>query len=116
MASIEKLIGVFEEARRLLASPENDFAWSSWEDQAEALANIDRLLTELRAGRLPERPAMQVFFTPTGPIQEVSLSSGWGQQFVELADRFDAALDACDCLSAEAITTGGPGSSTGRPI
>jgi len=28
-------------------------------------------------------------FAPTGPIQEVSLSSGWGQEFLELAERFD---------------------------
>ena len=34
---------------------------------------------------------MAVLFLPTGPIQEVSLSSGWGDEFVALADRFDAA-------------------------
>ena len=30
-----------------------------------------------------------MLFLPTGPIQEVSLSSGWGDAFVALADRFD---------------------------
>jgi hypothetical protein len=30
-------------------------------------------------------------FAPTGPIQEVSLSSGWGDMFLELAKRMDAA-------------------------
>ena len=28
----------------------------------------------------------------TGPIQEVALSSGWGDAFLDLADRFDAAM------------------------
>ena len=35
---------------------------------------------------------MAVLFLPTGPIQEVSLSSGWGDEFVALADRFDRAV------------------------
>ena len=35
-----------------------------------------------------------MLFLPTGPIQEVSLSSGWGDAFVALADRFDLAAAA----------------------
>jgi len=36
---------------------------------------------------------MSVLFAPTGPIQEVSLSSGWGQGFLKLAEDFDAAVE-----------------------
>ena len=32
---------------------------------------------------------IRVLFAPTGPIQEVSLSSGWGHEFIKLAERFD---------------------------
>lgn len=35
-----------------------------------------------------------IAFTSTGPMQEVSLSSGWGQEFLALAKRFDAAMVA----------------------
>jgi hypothetical protein len=35
---------------------------------------------------------LRVLFAPTGPIQEVSVSSGWGDAFLELADRFDDAM------------------------
>jgi hypothetical protein len=35
---------------------------------------------------------MAVLFLPTGPVQEVSLSGGWGDEFVALADRFDTAV------------------------
>ena len=98
------LISVFEEARTLLALPDNDFAWSGWEDSEHALAEVDGILSQLRSGKIPYRPKMSVLFAPTGPIQEVSLSSGWGQPFLELADRFDAAMAAkktppgCGCL------------------
>ena len=41
---VEKLIGVFEEARRLLSLPDNDFSWSGWEDTEDALKEIDAVL------------------------------------------------------------------------
>jgi len=43
----------------------------------------------LERGELPDRLAMRVLFAPTGPLQELSLSSGWAQEFLELADAFD---------------------------
>jgi len=92
MASIRRLISVFEQARVLLALPGNDFAWSWWDSSEGALAEIDAILGKLRSG---SKPSMMVaLFAPTGGIQEVSLSSGWGKTFVLLADRFDAAMSA----------------------
>ena len=74
------------EARRLLAQPQNDFSWSSWEDRTAALTEIDEHVDALQRGSIP---SMAVLFAPTGPIQEVSAGSGWGDEFVRLAERFD---------------------------
>jgi hypothetical protein len=60
--------------RAKLAEPGNDFSWSSFEDHAAALAEIDELSVAVRAGGPPPF-ALTVLFAPTGPIQEVSLSS-----------------------------------------
>ena len=35
---------------------------------------------------------LSVLFAPTGPMQKVCTSSGWGNDFLALADRFDAAM------------------------
>jgi hypothetical protein len=85
------LIAVLREAAALLARPQNDFAWSSWEDADQALAEISRHIAALEAGNLPPRLQLTVLFAPTGAIQEVSISSGWGEEFLSLADRFDRA-------------------------
>ena len=92
-AANRDLAALLREARALLARPDNDFTWSSWRDTEHALAEIDGLLAALAAG---ERPASAIafLFVPTGPMQEVSASSGWGDAFVDLADRVDAALAA----------------------
>lgn len=88
----EDLLDIFLRARDLIARPENDFAWSSWNDAQDAVAELDAIIAELQAGRLPDALTMQVIFAPTGPMQEVSLSSGWGNRFMGLAEEFDAAF------------------------
>jgi len=86
MQDLQKLIGILRETRALIGQTENDFLWSSWTDQDQALSEIDSIITELENSSIPE---IGVLFAPTGPIQEVSISSGWGNDFLELADRFD---------------------------
>ncbi len=86
-----KLIDVLRQARDLLARPGSEFLWSSWENARQATREIDRLIAEVRSGGLPSE-ALQIVFAPTGPMQEVSLGSGWGDEFLSLAARFDDAL------------------------
>jgi hypothetical protein len=89
---MEELEAVLVDARALLARLDNDFSWSSSEDSKAALSELDALIAEVRCGRLPK--ALEVVFAPTGPMQEVSLSSGWGQEFVDLANRYYTAVAA----------------------
>ena len=93
------LIAVFEEARDLLALADNDFSWSSWGDFKTAALEIDGILGQLRRAEAPDILAMEVIFAPTGPMQEVSLSSGWADAFLDLASRFDAALHGGECTT-----------------
>ncbi|MFC7241798.1 hypothetical protein ACFQO7_04820 [Catellatospora aurea] len=87
---VAALVIVLGEVRAWLARPDNDFSWSSFVDADAALAEIDDLIAHVHAeGRVPF--ALSVLFAPTGPIQEVALSSGWGDEFLTLAARFDDA-------------------------
>jgi hypothetical protein len=86
---LDAVIAVMSEARDLLAASESDLAWSSWRDREAALATVDGLISQLRDGSLPN---LSPLFAPTGPIQEVSISSGWGDRFLVLAERLDTEL------------------------
>ncbi len=86
MSQLQGLIAVMRDARKLLALPANDFTWSSWKDQQAALAEMDEHINTLERGSVPN---VSVLFLPTGPIQEVSVSSGWGEEFLRVAERFD---------------------------
>ena len=87
------LLAVLDDVRALLALPDNDYSWSSFGDADAALAELDELRAGVVAG-VPDVLTLRVLFAPTGPIQEVSLSSGWADQFLALAHRFDAAVGA----------------------
>jgi hypothetical protein len=106
--NLQPLVAVLLETRALLANPENNFLWSSWEDSSDALEEIDGLLGQLKAGIIPNAGSLNVLFLPTGDIQEVAISSGWGDEFLELANRFDAAMmgysnvfTACECQTKD---------------
>jgi hypothetical protein len=85
----QELVNVLCQARALLALAGNDFAWSSWEDSHSALAELDRQIAAISSGQLPPHLDLAVLFAATGPIQEVSLSSGWAQEFLAVAKQFD---------------------------
>lgn len=88
----QKLLEVLQEARDSLARPNNDSASSSWEDAPAALREIDGIIARIQSGDLPKRSEVNLLFLPTSPIREVSASSGWGQEFLDLAKRFDQAI------------------------
>ena len=90
--SLEAIAQILVDSRALLALPKNDFSWSTWDDANEAFCEIDPLIKKLRSDEKPPRLALEVLFMVTGPIQEASLSSGWGREFLALAARFDDAL------------------------
>ena len=92
-ADRQELVEVLREARALLARPGNNFDWSSWRDADHALEEVDGLIQQLESGRLPGRGYVSILFLPTGPMQEAALSSGWGDEFLAVADRCDAAVE-----------------------
>jgi hypothetical protein len=84
-----ELSAILRTVGELLSRPNNDFAWSGWRDYTEAITALDACLGVIDRGELPSRFELAVWFAPTGPLQETSLSSGWSDEFMELAGRFD---------------------------
>ena len=86
---------VFEATRLLVNRDGNDFSWSGWDDAAAATLEVDAVVLKLNERILPDIGT--VLFLPTGPLQELSLSSGWGDEFIRLAEWFDEAAAGTDC-------------------
>lgn len=94
-AASKPLMEVLREARAQLARHANDGSWASWWRRPDdAVRALDAVITKLERDGVPPRTELDVLFAPTGPIEQVSLSGGWGREFVDLAARFDAAMES----------------------
>jgi len=91
--SKNELISVLRETESMLRKPDNDFVWSAWNGPEEAISGIESHITSIESGDFSRLSRLSLLYAPTGRIQEVSVSSGWGDAFLVLAERFDAALD-----------------------
>jgi hypothetical protein len=83
------LLLILESAIELVELPDNDFSWSSWNDADEAKSELAGLIHQLMNGTIPDHLRVAVIFAPTGPLQEVSLSSGWAEMFARVAEKVD---------------------------
>jgi hypothetical protein len=90
MPNLPELIGIFVAVLELVSRPDNEFGYSGWNDASDARQEIDEILRGLAKGEIPR--VATVMFLPTGPLQELGTSSGWGDEFLELADQFDVAM------------------------
>jgi hypothetical protein len=88
----QALLKVLHDTRVFVARPTNNFDWSCWKDADAALQEIDALIESVANRAEVDTLPLRVLFAPTGPLQEVSVHSGWGDAFLALAERFDAAL------------------------
>ena len=82
------LAAILRDTQQLLNRAGNDFAWSSWDDAAAAEDELQEHLRRVEQGDYTRLFDLQVLYAPTGPIQEVSVSSGWGQEFLVVAAKF----------------------------
>ena len=100
MPDYPALIDILKKVKALVSRPENVFDWSGWEDSVDACQEIDAAIAALeRQAGVPR--SLDILFLPTGPLQELAMSSGWGDEFLGLADEFDTvmAVKNCRCLS-----------------
>ena len=84
-----RLLAVLATARVLVARSKNE----GWPDEKpeEAGRDLDRILDVIyyeAGGPLPEY--WTLLFAPTGPLQEISLSNGWAETFLKLAEEYDS--------------------------
>jgi len=86
------LIDILNTVIHIIKSSETDVAWSSYKTVEEAVIDLTDHIDRLAQNDLSRRWDLTVLFAPTGPLQEISLHSGWEKQFLELAAQFDAAM------------------------
>lgn len=89
---IAAVVAVVDEVMEYLADPETDVAWSHYETPSEARADLAAHRDRLIGRDFSKVFDLELLFAPTGALQEIAISSGWGEEFLNVARNFDAAI------------------------
>lgn len=76
----------------LLKMPDTDVVWSSYDTPGEAVRELEALRPKILAGDPEATARMRLLVAPTGDLQEISISSGWGEEFLGIADAIEKSL------------------------
>ena len=82
---------VLRETRsHVLSSSDANYAMAEVGSTDEGLRRVDAALEAAESGEDAE--AARLLFAPTGWLQDLSVAAGWGDEFLVLAARLDAAV------------------------
>ncbi len=94
MRNNNDLLGLLGEMRTLIDSPNTSVLWSQFDSVEDVLNTLDTLKRRVELGDNKVISELKIFFAPTGSFQEISIDSGWGEKFIELAIRFDEIIES----------------------
>src|SRR5205823_5393284 len=91
---VDEVVVVLQDVVHVLKLPGSDVSWSHYKSAEEAVQDIHQHIARLQEGDFSKIDDLKLLFAPTGGLQEISVSSGWGESFLVLAAQFDRAIEA----------------------
>jgi len=87
------IIEILESVKKLILEPRTDISWSTFNSKDELIIEIDAHIQKLRLRDFSKVKDLVLLFAPTSDFQEISLSSGWGNHYLNISERFDIAIE-----------------------
>ena len=85
---LEELISILEKTK-LKISDDSDMVWTGYNGAKELRAEIDLYINQIKGGDLNGLEELSKYFLPTSTFQEHSISNGWADEYLRLAEGFD---------------------------
>lgn len=84
----EELIFILEKIKEKITD-DSDIAWTTFTNAAVLRLEIDKHVKLLTEGNMHSIAELNLHFLPTSTFQEHSISNGWGDEYLQLANKFD---------------------------
>ncbi len=72
-----------------LVSIDSDTVWSRFDSTAQFLDDLNQDIANIENCNFSTLDKVRMEFGPTSSYQEISISNGWGEEFLKLAEAFD---------------------------
>ncbi|MCQ4922202.1 hypothetical protein NE686_03840 [Tissierella carlieri] len=87
-----KVIEVLERVKFILNNYQNDLTYSSYNCEQELIDELDCYIEQIKDDDFSRTDDILLLFAPTGNLQEISMDSGWGREYIKFADIIDINL------------------------
>jgi len=87
------IIEILETVKELILEPKTDISWSIFDSKDDAIIEIDSHIQKLKLRDFSKVKDLILLFAPTSDFQEISLSSGWSNLYLNISERFDTAIE-----------------------
>jgi hypothetical protein len=84
----QKLVDLLVQIK-LRTHSDTDVVWAGFDNVNDFLADLNHDINRLGYCDFATLEKVNYCFFPTGKYQEISISNGWGDDFIKLADNFD---------------------------
>jgi len=86
---ISKIIDIIDSLSKDLLISDEHMAWTSYDRVADLKKDLKALTKRLAKNDLTAIEEIELFFAPTGVLQEVSINGMWGLEFIEIGNEID---------------------------
>jgi len=87
------IIEILETVKELILEPKTNISWSTFDSKDELIIEIDVHIQKLKLRDFSKINDLILLFAPTSDFQEISLSSGWGNRYLNISERFDVVIE-----------------------
>ncbi|MFX1569299.1 MAG: hypothetical protein ACFFCV_13125 [Promethearchaeota archaeon] len=86
---ITAVIKILENLKRIIKAKETNIIFSTFNSIEDLIFELDTHIYKLKDKDFSKISDLILLFAPTSDLQEISMSSGWGKQFLDISKRFD---------------------------
>ncbi len=88
MSTEKELITLLETIESKITS-ETNIVWAKYDTIEELLEELEKIKIGVRSQNPEAIEDLKTLFAPTGSFQEMSIDNGWGDEYIELSEKFD---------------------------
>jgi len=91
--NLSNLIILIEKIKDLIKQQGTNVLWTHYNSEEEVIDELGRHIMLLHKGDFSKINTLILLFSPTSDLQELSISNGWGNQYLEIAEKFDKIIN-----------------------
>jgi len=85
----ENLIKQLNEIIELVSTRDTNMVWSTFDTKEVLILELENYIQRLKNSDFSSIEQLISLFLPTGDLQEIAISSGWGEEYLSISKKFD---------------------------